>query len=77
MALNICCHVQSSQEVKSKTFMKDMLKQMRNDHRVMTRPGPRGKSYGYILPGNYQALKQKVSEQLTGSVDDLPASQLT
>ena len=57
--------------------MKDMLKQMRNDHRVITRPGPRGKSYGYILPGNYQALKQKVNEQLVGSADDMPANQLT
>ena len=72
-----CLCLQSNQEVKSKTFMKDMLKQMREDRRVITRPGPRGKSYGYILPANYQALKQKVNEQLLGSADDLPANQLT
>ena len=64
--------------MRSKRFMKVMLQQMRKDRRVMTRPGPRGKAYGYILPANFEALKQKVSDQIlaSASVDDLPASQL-
>ena len=52
--------------------MKVMLQQMRSDRRVLTRPGPRGKTYGYILPDNFKALKQKVSEQIQGSMDQMP-----
>ena len=52
--------------------MKLMLQQMRQDRRVITRPGPRGKAYGYILPANFEAMKQKISEQIASSMDELP-----
>lgn len=49
--------------LRSKRFMKNMLNDMRRAGKVTSKPA-RGKYFGYILPENYLALKERVNKSV-------------
>ena len=56
-----CGCLLQAEGLKSKSFMKSMLDDMRKKGKVTSKPA-RGKSFGYILPANWLVLKEQAAK---------------